>query len=206
MKTIGVVLGATGAVDVLENGSEIAVYEKTDGIWVPKESIPIEVDAWTSLSSVRASVQKIIDALGVCKIIAAQDISGVAYQIFNRNGFYIFQIDALNDQILEWILSEIQQEKEASEAKLSVPTAPIPEDQEGRYFMDLILLQKTYPEMSSKKALKPFLETAHFYELKLICSHIPPWIEHLRGVNYSTKVLGEQKIEMIIKKKVCGSC
>jgi Fe-only nitrogenase accessory protein AnfO len=203
---IGIVMGAQGTVAVLENSMYIEVYQRGNNAWASVSKIEMHTPIWDTLADVRKTVQTVLDKLGDCKVIAARDMGGIAYQMFNRSGYHIFQMETFQTSDLDAIVSEIASAEQARAEKEAVSTKPVPVDSEGRYVFDLIQLQAKHPEISSKKALKTFLETENFYELKLICSHIPPWIEQIPSLNYSTKRMDSHTIEMIIERQLCKNC
>ena len=64
---------------------------------------------------------------------------------------------------------------------MQVPTAPTPTDIPGVYTINLMEVQAAHPDITSKKALRPFLASTPFVELEIICGHMPPWLEeHMR--------------------------
>lgn len=60
---------------------------------------------------------------------------------------------------------------------LKIPQKPIPIDNYGNYFLDFNKLQKFNPDITSKKALLPFLSHETFKSLTILCDHIMPWLD-----------------------------
>ena len=51
----------------------------------------------------------------------------------------------------------------------------------GNRSINLMEVQAAHPDITSKKALRPFLASTPFVELEIICGHMPPWLEeHMR--------------------------
>lgn len=128
---------------------------------------------------IRKNVNHLISLLEDCKIAAFGEISGIPYSAFDMAGFHIFQIPEYTEEILEGIWKDVEElEKEKIQKEEMLQSAkPIETESEGVYFFDLIKVQEVSPEVSSKKALVEFFNKTPFMELKLVCAHIPPWIE-----------------------------
>ena len=77
---------------------------------------------------------------------------------------------------------------------------PREENEPGNYSFDLVAFQEKNPEATSKMALKEFFEKTPFKELKLLCHHIPPWIEALENLEVSSQSQGQVK-EVVLRKK-----
>ncbi len=131
----------------------------------------------SSPAAVRTKVNELIAGLGDCKAVAFGSISGIPYSAFDMAGFCIFQLTDNSRESIEGLLEELGQFKK-EQSKVSQAKA-VPEETgvEGVYRFDLIGAQEKNPELSSKKALIPFFESTPFVELKIICTHIPPWLE-----------------------------
>ncbi len=56
------------------------------------------------------------------------------------------------------------------------------------------------PALSSKKAMMNFFDTTPFLELKLICKHIPPWIENSGKYNIKSERHDDSFTAVITKK------
>ncbi len=153
-----------------------AVFEQQDGAWQMVQEIPYDAAACTTSEDIRSSVRSLILELGDCSVVVARRLQGLPYHVFDRMGFQIFEAETLSDALLTAIFIDIS-DAEQKRLKEPVPTAPMPMDERGRYRLDLIALQEQHPEISSKQALRPFLQSTPFYELHLVCSHLPPWLE-----------------------------
>ncbi|MFA9380069.1 MAG: Fe-only nitrogenase accessory AnfO family protein, partial [Acetanaerobacterium sp.] len=88
----------------------------------------------------------------------------------------IFEIDAVTDEMLNGIAHDVADADAQTNASYAGAIAPTPSDGDGRYFLDLIALQNEHPEVSSKQVLLPFLESTPFFQLDLVCTHLPPWL------------------------------
>ena len=137
------------------------------------------------IPEMRSRIRKLIDELGDCRIIVSGKLAGIPYHIFDKMGFHIFETgDPPSQELFQYIIREIEeaeakaQASRASAAAASVSAlTPVSPDHNGNYYLNLIELQQAHPEISSKKALRQFMEETVFGRLELICNHIPPWME-----------------------------
>lgn len=199
------VLARDGVPCPVEAASAALVFHRTDEGWTLRGEI-----AWhlhpDSASGVRDQVRSLVLQLGDCRIIVAQRISGLAYHVFDRMGFAIFEAEAVGSSLFDSILNDIASAEHA-QAETGDATAPVPTGEPGRWFLDLIALQEKHPEISSKRALRNFLhENRNFYELTLVCSHLPPWLDNelpaLR-LGYHTEKLGGERLSITISRSLC---
>ncbi len=198
---IAVVLDGSSQVSTLSEGSSVAIFEKNTDFWEITREIPVDFSRAGDMRAVREEINSLAGQLQSCKIIAGKKISGIIYNVFDRLGFSIFEIDAVSPPILDSISRDIEEEKNKT-AVSALPESPVETDIPGYYYLDLIALQSQNPGLSSKKALRPFLAEKPFISLTLLCSHLPPWLESEPHLSVST-VLSEGKVTATILKKVC---
>ena len=97
---------------------------------------------------------------------------------------------------------EESDEKRRRKEEMIHNAGPVETQTPGIYFLDLGQLQTECPEVSSKKALLPFLSNTPFLELQLVCAHIPPWLE--TDDSYEKKVRNVNgKVHITITRKQC---
>lgn len=185
--------------------NQILIFEKEEkSHWKATKNIPFDIDA-TNMNSIRKSTTEIVKLLKEydCDIIAGKELTGIPFSIFDQFKFYIFNIDSTSDELFDSILYDIENSNIQTKIKSEIikNLSPIETDVQGVYFLDLILLQTECPEVSSKKALKNFLENTPFLELILVCKHIPPWLEE----NYDIKTTYTNEVyNAKITKKRCN--
>lgn len=151
-------------------------FEKINGSWKQAD------DSYVNLSnvgadSVRENIKKLIDRISDCQIAAGLQISGTLYRELDIRGFSIFEVRDFEPETLDGILQDLNDTNPALVVSPNVLTRPIETETTGVYQLNLVKLQAEHPDVSSKQALQEFLETTPFYELRLSCTHIPPWIE-----------------------------
>lgn len=208
-KKIVAIVNSSNELTAFEAGTNLLIFgkEENEGWQVLKE-ISYSLDTKAGMAGTRDSIKNIIPELEDCKIMVGKTVAGLSYNIFERMGFEIYEADSLSVGLLEEILYEI--EAEAAAVKIEpefVPTAPVMTAEEGVYVLDLILLQKKHPEISSKKALQSFIENEVFYRLDVICNHLPPWFDILlpqKKLTYNIEELEKNLLRVSVFKKICS--
>lgn len=180
--------------------TKIKVFEKGDAGWETIDEIDISKIKETEPALLRSGIERIIEKLDNCSVIAGGGLSGIAYNQFNKHGFDIFEISVCGSEVFEGIRSDLEDKNK--EDALRLPSSPAETAAQGIYYLDLVSLQKQSPEISSKQALKDFLENTPFIELKLICGHVPPWLEN-GPYDISTEEIDNGKLLATIRKKQC---
>jgi Fe-only nitrogenase accessory protein AnfO len=165
----------------IEDCCQISVYQLEEGRWSAVHSFQWQLGERSGMSHIRKGIQGLIEQLGDCRIIIGRKITGLPYHVFDKNGFHIFETDRpVSSALMDSIRTELAQtdvEREVLNSALqNIHKAPYSPNNDGIYYLDLTTLQQAFPEISSKKALRQFLEEAQFTELHLICRHIPPWL------------------------------
>lgn len=154
------------------NGGDIKTSPK--GAWQQLESIPFTLSGCYELAEMRNRIKALERHLPQGAVIAGTSISGLAYSEFSRMGFCLCELDTFSPDILDALASEILA---SAQGEVQVPTAPTLTDIPGVYSINLMEVQAAHPDVTSKKALRPFFDSTPFVELELVCGHMPPWLE-----------------------------
>ncbi len=208
--TIAVLIDSMGQTASLFEATAIKRYGKSAGKWMVMEECPFRIVAAQGLKALRESLMEIIVALGDTKIIAGREIAGLPYNIFDTAGFRIFEVEGRPEIFLDFI-------SKAAEENMESLLHPVQEEQtvarpqqtetEGVYCVNLKELQIRNPEITSKKVLLPFLKNESFYELEVVCSHVPPWFERdfdKLGLKFDAVPTSQNECRVKIYRKVCG--
>lgn len=172
---------------------EVALFERAQGRWKETGRFIHEAPPETTPAAIRDAVKELMERLGNCRIIAGRSISGLAYQILNRTGYDIFEIPYIDQRMLDAVLREWQSAREQAQKTADIPREPVSPQNDGIYYLDLVQLQEHFPEISSKQALRPFLETKSFVRLELTCFHMPPWLEEsLLSRGLQARITGQE--------------
>ena len=180
----------------------VYIYKKINTVWTATQEHHVDFDAAADISSLRREVRALADRLGDCRIAAGMQMTGIIYRELDHSGFSIFEIAALSPDVLDGILQDMRESDRPEEGPEEI-TQPMETAAPGVYTFDLIQFQNKFPEKSSKQALKNFLEHTPFYELKLTCSHIPPWLE--KDYQIETTTTADGRLSTTVKNKQCGS-
>lgn len=181
----------------------IAVFEKTDGEWVRNETLYVNSMERSGIPEIRSEIRRIAEALGACRIAAGTQISGIMYQELDKLGFSIFEITQCSPAVLDEILKDVTELNASAGTPEEAPGKPAETETPGVFFFDLQRLQNAHPEISSKQALRDFLENEPFYELRLVCAHLPPWLEN-GGYDINTEPMADGQTLAVLRKKQCG--
>ncbi len=182
---------------------EIHVYTRTE-TWEKTGVFHLMPFERESVGKIRQEAKRRVEIIAPCTTIAAIELSGIPFAVFGMAGFRIFTITTVQNDVLDGILEDIFEAETERQSNGFDGRQPIPieTDEPGYFYLDLIALQAASPDISSKMALENFLQNTPFMELKLRCSHIPPWLERTGLYEIET----EQKNDGIIarvKKKFC---
>lgn len=202
MDRIAIIMNNLSMINSFKNGATIAVFANQGAFWSISKRIPVNIDFSQDLFQLREDIRKLIAELDNCRIIAGKTISGLAYHMFDKMGFDIFEVEQFSPEILDQILSDVKN----ISAKNTNVTSPVETDVPGIYFLDLIALQQQNPDISSKMVLQPFLSGTPFLRLDIICRHLPPWIETFitkAGMKMTTEQTIDGKVQVHITKAYC---
>nr|WP_319487177.1 Fe-only nitrogenase accessory AnfO family protein [uncultured Caproiciproducens sp.] len=205
MDKIAVIMNDKNKINSIQEDAIICVFEKQDAVWTVVKNIPINIDYSQELSALREELNQLVEELGDCKIIVGKMVPGLTYHIFDKMGFDIFEVESFHSAILDQILSDVQNKSDQTETGSS-SAEPVETDVPGVYHLDLIALQNQNPEISSKMALQPFLNSTPFIRLDLVCAHLPPWLEKLadeKKLNLKTERLAQGKTRVSITRISC---
>ena len=206
---IAVILNEKNELSSIENCSTVIIYHNKESSWEAVDEIQWQSGALTGAYHIRRKIHILAEQLGDCRVIAGKKINGLPYQIFDQKGFHIFEIQStvsskLFDSIRDDLSESSRKAKEDAKKLASIPTTPYSPKNNGIYYLNLIELQEAFPEISSKKALKSFMEVADFTELRLICRHLPPWLEadtSRRNMKIQLQRQADESCNVIISKK-----
>ncbi|HEX2925239.1 MAG TPA: Fe-only nitrogenase accessory AnfO family protein [Ruminiclostridium sp.] len=203
-KRIAVIINEEEELSSFERGTRINIYNKNNSQWQLSEEISYYINTRMSISDLRDSIRTLLEKLVDCHIVVGKAMSGIAYNIFDRMGFAIFEANEITSGLLDDIYNEVCSLKAQPDVLKNAVFSPVPTETDGVFYMNLIEMQAEHPEISSKKALRPFLENTPFYKLEVLCSHVPPWFENVLpalGLTYLSEQLENNKFKVSIMKK-----
>jgi Fe-only nitrogenase accessory protein AnfO len=206
---IAVLLDEKNKITSFDHLDKINIFYQINNQWMLKEQLVHILIEGGSVGQIQKSVLAIIDKLNGCKIVLGSIITGVPFHVLDRKGIIMCESDDYSDQIFNEIMKD-QLEVEMKLANKNIGKeefkGPKLMDEDGVFFLDLINLQKTHPEISSKKAIIPFLTNIVFYELQVVCDHVMPWLEgelRSKGLEYVKEPYDGNKIKLTITHCRC---
>lgn len=202
MGKIAVFTDKTGKMCNFYNCQHFDIYVKEDHYKLVK-SKDFEAIVPSSLNKIRQEVNRIIELLDDCKVAAFGEIFGIPFSAFDMAGFSIFQLEKISDDVLDGVFSDIEEAKNAMKEmdEMIKKATPIETDTSGVFIVDMVRVQEANPEMSTKRVLLPFFESTPFMELKILCVHIPPWIERDGRFDVSSEQTEKGLVATVTYKK-----
>lgn len=158
----------------------VIVFVQTEAGFETERVVTLDKIVPENPAQIRREVEKTVEIVKDCKAAAFGEISGIPFSVFDMAGFCIFSVPDYSDETLAGIFSDMEEFRKAQceKEEMIKKARPVETQIPGVYFFDLQKVQEACPEISSKKALKEFLDTIPFMELKLVCAHIPPWLQN----------------------------
>ncbi|HEY8804832.1 MAG TPA: Fe-only nitrogenase accessory protein AnfO [Clostridium sp.] len=186
----------------------IKVYSRCTGEWKITKEIIFRIDNIGSLKAIRESVRNMAETLGDCKVFVGREIKGLPYNVLDSMGFNTWELTGTPKELLEFVFEK--EEEEARYLELAKEKAKLPLIQkikDGYYFLNLKKIQEHNINLTSKGILLPFFNTTVFYQLEIICGHIPPWFEaEFKKLNLKaeSEVISKDEIKVAVYPKGCG--
>jgi Fe-only nitrogenase accessory protein AnfO len=173
---VAVIEHADGALAPLADDVVVAVYRRGADGWERESSRTFRV-AGESLAGMRERLREFAAMLGSVRMVVAREIGGIAVSVLDQRGFRLCTMDSFDGRCLDALCEEIQKEKTGGAEVAARPAPhPVETDVPGCYVCDLTAILREYPDLSSKKVLRPFLDSTPFVELRVHFGHVPPWL------------------------------
>lgn len=201
---VAVLVGKDGNTSSIYEPAMIVIYEKEKENWKVESKTIFNLNTSHGMGAVRERMLMITEDLGNCSIFLGKRVDGIPYSVLKKSGFTIAEADGNPEEFLDELVEMIieSKEKEAKRRKAQdVVIEPIALEKQGYYFINLERVQNNNPGISSKKILQPFLRNKPFRDLKVICNHIPQWIEGelmTLGMKFQAKELTKGEFEVDI--------
>lgn len=209
-REIAVHTSRKGETAAITEAGNIIVYRRQMGIWGIERQLAFALAQDKGIREMRGQMADVLQFLGDCKIFVASSITGVPYYELERTGCSVWEFAGKPVEFLEYVIAkEEEAEQEQLAAKEKPVVIPIPEPTGGgNYRISLKEVQETDAGVTTKQILLPFLKRGGFYQLEIICNHIPPWLEleAMTGGNlvYESEKIGPGEMRVLLKKRTCG--
>ena len=173
MEKIAVIVDEKDNISSFTEGKYVKLFQRED-TWVVINVIHIDASKLNGIKESRDYYAEIAKNLSDCKILIVTKASGVPYSIFYAEDFSVWELSGNpTDYFDEIIKKEAEHEIEVQKAQEEEVVTKV---NDGYYYLDLEKLELTNPELSSKKAIRPFMEKTEFEVLEVHCCHVPPWL------------------------------
>jgi Fe-only nitrogenase accessory protein AnfO len=209
-RDIAIFVGKNGSTAALNEEGKLIVYRKKKGKWNVIREREFTLADCSGMRELRKKMGEALFFLNDCKIIIGSSVVGVPYFELEKSDFSIWEFQGKPADILDHVLEkeEYLEMEKVSREEYKLPTVP-EEVSPGCYRLSLKDIQEGNTGITSKQALQPFLRKGSFYELIIICSHVPPWLEaEILGNNLDAEFTGSGpgEIMITITKKCCSQC
>lgn len=185
----------------------IKVYSRNLGKWEVTKEIIFRIDNIGGLKAIRENIINMTESLGECKVFVGLDIKGMVYNVLDGMGFNTWELEGESLVFLEFVYEKEEEEEKANALEGKVYKSPqIILLKDGTYFLDLKKIQENDVNITSKGIMIPFLNTTNFYQLEIICKHIPHWFEvEFKRLNLKMKneIIGQNEIKVIVYPMIC---
>lgn len=177
MNEIGVFLDKQNVISSFEEAKLIKVFVKED-LWKVKQVIEIEsIGAINGLNEVRQKYKNLIKKIENCRIIVVKEAFGIPYSVFYMEDFSIWELEGDPLEYLDEVIKKELEHETENEVEKKIGK----ELRRGCHLIDLHELEITNPEISSKKAIIPYLKNQDVERIEVHCCHVPPWLVNMES-------------------------
>nr|WP_314463768.1 Fe-only nitrogenase accessory AnfO family protein [uncultured Clostridium sp.] len=182
----------------------VEIFKKEGAQWQAVRTSPFSSIKGNTVEELRKETEAVLTLTEDAKAVLCKELSGIAFSVFNQKGYCIFCAEKADQDTFDGMVKDMEEsdEKRRRKEEMIKNAGPVETETPGIYFLDFMQLQKECPEISSKKALFPFLSNTPFLELRLVCAHIPPWLE--TDASYEKKIHPrEGGVHITVTRKQC---
>jgi hypothetical protein len=173
MNEIAVFLEEKDIISSFEGAKYIKIFTKDKYAWKVRKVILINrTSSKKGINEIREEYKNLLHEMDDCKIIVVTKAFGIPYSIFYMEDFSVWELEGNPLDFLDEIIAREMVEEELAEREVEIAKKL----GEGHYLVDLQELELTNPEISSKKAIIPYLEKEEVKKIEVLCCHVPPWL------------------------------
>ena len=173
MNEIAVFLDERNEISSFIKAKCVKIFDKEDDLWKVKKEILIEgAGIGKGIKEVREEYMKLVKQMDACKIVIVNKAFGIPYSVFYSEDFSVWELEGNPLDFLDEIIikEKEEEERENNEEEIAKKVG------EGYFSIDLMELEISKPEMTSKKAIIPYLEKEEVKKIEIHCCHVPPWL------------------------------
>lgn len=201
MNEIAVFLNEKGKISSFTEGQCVKIFIKEMEIWKIKKEILLERQSTPKgIQEMREEYMNLVKQMDDCRIVVVNKAFGIPYSVFYAEDFSIWELEGDPINILDEIIRMEKKEEEREDDNEEVAKKV----GEGHYFIDLPELEILNPEMSSKKAIIPYLKEEEVKKIEIHCCHVPPWLireKEIGNITLDIKEVKENDFIVTIEKK-----
>ncbi|OOM09150.1 Fe-only nitrogenase accessory AnfO family protein [Clostridium saccharobutylicum] len=173
MNDIAVFLEEKDIISSFENAKYVKIFTKDNYMWKVRKVILINRTSCSSgINEIRKEYQSLLEQINDCKIVVVTKAFGIPYSVFYMEDFSVWELEGNPMDFLDEIVVSENEKEELDKQEVEVAK----KIEEGYYFVDLQELELTNPEMTSKKAIIPYLQKEDVKKIEVSCCHVPPWL------------------------------
>lgn len=173
MNEIGVFLNEKELISSFEEARYVKIFAKEKYSWKTKKVILINrTGGEKGINDIRQEYKNVLNEMDDCKIVIVTKAFGIPYSVFYMEDFSVWELEGNPFDYFDEIIKKelIQEESENQEVEIAKKLG------EGYYLIDLQELELINPEITSKKAIIPYLEKDDVKKIEVHCCHVPPWL------------------------------
>jgi len=201
MNEIAVFLDEKNEISSFTEAKCVKIFAKEEYSWKVKKDVVVErTSGGKGIKEVREEYINLVRQMDDCKIVIVTKAFGIPYSVFYAEDFSVWELEGNPLNFLDAIIEKEkeEEEREANEEEIAKKLG------EGYFLIDLMELEISKPEMTSKKAIIPFLKRDEVKKIEIHCCHVPPWLEKEKVKGQITLKVDEIKkndYKVIIEKK-----
>jgi len=196
---IAVFENKNGGILPFYDSGRIQVLSDDNGSWQVTKEIPFDpfdLSGGTALPEIHKRMQLLVQDLDMCRVFVAPEIRGIPFAILDSEGFSIWKLEGdpikLYDHIKKTMEERLSEQTSCISLKCgnskSCETScgeenfdrqipqPVAINEDGEYSIDLAKILDSNQSFNSREILIPFIQTASFKKLSIICEHVPKWL------------------------------
>ncbi|OAM91373.1 Fe-only nitrogenase accessory protein AnfO [Termitidicoccus mucosus] len=155
----------------------VRIYAKKQEDWEAMAEIPLRLQTDMGLGELNVVFKQMVSLLGDCRIFVVGELRGVPCAILDSMGFSLWKAGLVPIQEqLPYLARQIETSL-AMNADFALSPEPVGNPAAGIYHFDLGRALKSNGRLNSRQLLLPFLESASFKELTVLCDHCPRWLD-----------------------------
>ncbi|MDR2387262.1 MAG: hypothetical protein LBE80_06735 [Deltaproteobacteria bacterium] len=192
---IAVTQNDQGELSSVPETQKIMFFHKGPSDWQIDQVVDFNFANITGLAEMRKKLKQMAGLLCQVQALVSRGYGGLSLEVLSKFDFSLYQLNGFKTEVLSAIAendlspsddqdpAQTRAKPQESSPDQSPPKAPYEtEFGSGEFFLDMRLALNSYPELTSKKILRPFFESQKFLSLKLIFDHFPPWLpDHLKA-------------------------